>query len=131
MIGLDTNVLVRYLTYDEPHQAAKAAREIETATERGEHMFLANIVLCELVWVLEDAYGYKRKDLIAILEKILRTSQFAFEDKDVIWRALRDFQTSKGDFSDYLIGRTNQKGGCSQTLTFDRELKNDDIFRVF
>jgi predicted nucleic-acid-binding protein len=130
MIGLDTNLLIRYLTYDDPGQASKAAREIEAAAERGENLFVATIVLCEMVWVLEDAYGYKRKDLVGILEKMLRTAQFVFEDKDLIWRALSDYLTGKGDFSDYLIGRAGQKAGCLQTLTFDRELKTDGLFRV-
>jgi predicted nucleic-acid-binding protein len=79
---------------------------------------------------LEDAYGYKRKDLVSILDKILRTAQFVFEDKEVLWRAFSDYQTGKGDFSDYLIGRTGQKAGCLQTLTFDRNLKAGGLFRV-
>jgi predicted nucleic-acid-binding protein len=56
MIGLDTNVLARYLVRDDPG-------------------FINRIVLCELVWVLESAYGYSKDTIVAVLEKLLRTSQ--------------------------------------------------------
>jgi predicted nucleic-acid-binding protein len=78
MIGLDTNVLVRYLTQDDPGQARKATHVIETAVEQGELLSITSLVLCELVWVLEDAYGYGRRDLQTVLERILRTAQFRF-----------------------------------------------------
>jgi len=73
MTGLDTNVLVRYLTQDDPAQARKALRAIEDAASKGEDLFVANIVVCELVWVLETSYGYGRAEIIPVLEKILRT----------------------------------------------------------
>jgi predicted nucleic-acid-binding protein len=130
MIGLDSNVLIRYLSWDDPAQADRAAREIEAASSRGDSLFISSVVLCEVVWVLEDAYGFKRKDLLSVLEKMLRTAQFVFDDKDLCWRALDDYRQGKGDFSDHLIGRAGQKAGCSQTITFDRELKNSRLFRV-
>ena len=82
MIGLDTNVLVRYLTQDDPAQARKATQVIEAGVEQGEGFYLTSIVLCELVWVLEDAYGYNRGDIQAVLDRILRTAQFRFDNKE-------------------------------------------------
>lgn len=69
MTGLDTNVLVRYLTQDDPAQSAKAVQAIESAVERNETLFITGIVVCELVWVLEGAYGYSRTDIADALEK--------------------------------------------------------------
>jgi len=130
MIGLDTNVLVRYLTQDDPAQAARATRAIEDAADRGEPLFISGVVLCELVWVLESVYGYKRKEVADVVERILRTTQFDFDHKDQLWQAWQDYRAGKGDFADYLIGRLGQVAGCEETLTFDGALEGSPLFRV-
>jgi len=130
MIGLDTNILVRYLTQDDPTQSRKATHEIEKARSAGHMFFIADIVLCELVWVLETAYGCDRKEIVPVLENILRTKQFQFDNKDLLWKSLADYRSIKGDFADHLIGHTAHKAGCRETLTFDSGLKNNPAFRV-
>jgi len=130
MIGLDTNILVRYLTQDDPDQSRKAAHEIEKGLSAGHVFFIADIVMCELVWVLETAYGYDRREIVPVLENILRTKQFQFGNKDLLWKSLSDYQNKKGDFADHLIGRAGHKAGCSETITFDAGLKNNPVFRV-
>jgi predicted nucleic-acid-binding protein len=130
MIGLDTNILVRYLTQDDPEQSMKVTNEIEKGLAAGDMFFITSIVMCELVWVLETAYGYDRREIIPVLENILRTRQFQFENKDLLWISLSDYRNKKGDFADHLIGQTGHKTGCRETLTFDTELKNNPIFRV-
>ena len=130
MIGLDTNILVRYLAQDDPDQSKKAAHEIEKGLSAGEMFFIADIVMCELVWVLETAYGYDRQEIGPVLERILRTKQFQFENKDLMWQSLADYRSKKGDFADHLIGRAGHKAGCHETITFDTGLKNNPVFRV-
>ena len=130
MIGLDTNILVRYLTQDDPDQSRKATHEIEKGLSTGDMFFMADIVMCELVWVLETAYGYAWQEIVQVLDRILRTKQFQFENKDLLWQSLADYQRKKGDFADHLIGRASRKAGCRETLTFDAGLKNNPIFRV-
>lgn len=130
MIGLDTNILVRYLTQDDPGQSRKAAREIEKGLSGGRMFFIADIVMCELVWVLETAYGYGRREIVPVLENILRTRQFQFANKDLLWKSLADYRNEKGDFADNLIGHAGHKAGCSETMTFDSGLKNNPLFRV-
>jgi predicted nucleic-acid-binding protein len=130
MRGLDTNVLVRYLTQDDPVQAQKATQIIEEGVDRGEVFYLTSIVLCELVWVLEDAYDYSRHDIQMVLDRILRTAQFRFDHKDQLWLALHDYGAGPADFSDYLIGRLGTQAGCTETLTFDMSLKNSPHFRL-
>ena len=130
MIGLDTNVVVRYLTQDDPVQAARATEVIEDAAERGDRLFLSGVVLCELVWVLESAYGYERAEVTDVVERVLRTTQFEFDHKDQLWQAWQDYRTGKGDFSDYLIGRLGHAAGCRETLTFDRALERSPLFRL-
>ena len=130
MIGLDTNVLVRYLTRDDPGQFAKAARLIEAGVERREQFVVSTAVLCELVWVLESVYEYSRGEIAGVLERILATAQFEIERPDDARQALDDFQRTKADFSDALIGRVHRSLGAAQTVTFDRTLKALETFRV-
>jgi predicted nucleic-acid-binding protein len=128
VIGLDTNVLVRYLTQDDPSQAARAAKVIDGAAAAG--LFISLVVVCEIVWVLEYSYDLARNEISAALEKILQTSQFAFEDKDLLWQALADYRDGKGDVADYSIGRIAQRAGCSHTITFDKAMKGSSLFRM-
>ncbi len=128
MTGLDTNILVRYLTQDDPNQAKRATRAIEEGTAHGQSFFIADIVLCQLVWVLETAYKYKRTAISAVLEQVLQTRQFRFIDKELLWLSLTDYRQYKGDFADYLIGRIGLKAGASQTLTFDKILQSTPHF---
>ena len=130
MIGLDTNILVRYFTQDDPIQSRKAAHEIEKDLSAGYMFFIADIVMCELVWVLETAYGYDRWEIVPVLENVLRTKQFQFENKDLLWKSLSDYRNKKGGFADHLIGQAGYKAGCRETITFDAGLKNNPIFRV-
>ena len=130
MIGLDTNVLVRYLVKDEKKQAARATAYIRKAIDEGEMCFISSIVLCELVWVLESAYDYERKEIFSILEKILLTKQLEVESQDMVRQAVHEYRQGSGDLADYLIGRTNQAHGCGHTVTFDRALKGSPHFVV-
>ena len=120
MIGLDSNVLVRYIVQDAPEQATAATRLIEgQCTERSPgHVNL--VVLVELVWVLTRAYRYGRGDVARVVLQLLRTAEFDIEDSDAVWAALREFEVGKADFADYLIARRNRDSGCARTYTFDR-----------
>jgi predicted nucleic-acid-binding protein len=130
MKGLDTNVLVRYLTQDDLKQSKLAEQKIEEAVSQGEKLVIQPVVLCELVWVLESAYGYKKAITVPVLDQILRTAQFEIIDKDIIRRALADFTENQGDFADYYISRANERSGAPLTLTFDKSLKKDSLFYV-
>lgn len=120
MTGIDTNVLVRFLVEDDAKQAARAASLVEDTVTRAETLFICSIVLCELVWVLESAYGVPREGIAETLEHVLLARQFEIEHKDCAWAALTDFRASQADFADCLIGRINQAVGCTKTYTFDR-----------
>ncbi|MBI5966289.1 MAG: type II toxin-antitoxin system VapC family toxin [Deltaproteobacteria bacterium] len=130
MKGLDTNVLVRYLTQDDPKQAQLATKEIEVAAAEGEKLVIQPLVLCELVWVMENAYGYNKPEILIALDQIMRTAQFEVPEKEVVWQALNEYRKDKGDFSDYYLGRINEKVGAEITLTFDKSLRGNKRFRV-
>jgi predicted nucleic-acid-binding protein len=130
LIGLDTNVLVRYLVKDDPQQGEMAASFIRKTIESGESCYINHIVLCELVWVLESAYKYKKQDIVGILEKLLITKQFDIEIRDIVRHALFEYKLGNGDLADYLIGWLNKGRGCNTTITFDADLKTCDSFQV-
>ena len=127
MIRLDTNVLDRYVTQDDPEQSRIATREIETSDES---FFITATGLCELVWVLETAYGFNRSAISHTLSVILQTRQFVFDDKLSLENALDEYQHEKGDFSDDVLGHKSKLAGCDRTLTFDRALKNHALFEL-
>jgi predicted nucleic-acid-binding protein len=93
-------------------------------------MLIQPLVLCEMVWVLETAYRFGKPDILTTLERILTTAQFEIAQKDIVWAALGDYRDGKGDFSDYYLGRANEKHGAALTLTFDKALKGDPRFRL-
>lgn len=130
MIGLDTNVLVRYITQDDEHQSLTVNAFFAQAVEDDETLFLDDIVLCELVWVLRAAYGYDRTTIAITLEKIFDTAIFAFRDLDLLRQGLADYRDRRGGFADYVIGLRNMASGCRHTLTFDRALKRADGFEL-
>jgi predicted nucleic-acid-binding protein len=130
VIGIDTNVLVRYLVLDDAGQARTAAGIIEGAASRGEGLYLAAVTLCELVWVLESAYERPRAAIAAALEQILRTADFTVEHADHVRDAIALYKTTSADFADALVGRINEAAGCDHTVTFDRGLKRLSQYRV-
>jgi len=120
MIGLDTNILLRYFTQDDEKQSEIANFYIEEQCSEENQAFINSIVFCELVWVLEVAYKYEKTQIADVLEKILQTSQFVVEDTGAAWNALSSYKKSKADFSDALLAEINKNAGCKKTFTFDK-----------
>lgn len=120
MIGLDTNVLVRYVTQDDSRQSPIATRVFERELSPDNPGFVGLITLCELVWVLEDCYAASRDHLRQVIEGLLTSRQISVEASDLVWRVLRTFAASKADFSDALIGEIASANGAATTLTFDK-----------
>jgi len=130
VIGLDTNVLVRYLTQDDAAQARRVDALINAAADDETRLYVDDIVLCELVWVLRAAYRLSKPTIIDALDKLISTSAFSFDDRELLRATLSDFNAGPGDFADYLIGRRNLRAGCEQTMTLDRQLKAHPAFSV-
>jgi predicted nucleic-acid-binding protein len=121
MIGLDTNVLVRYLTQDDPVQSAQANTFIAQHLSATEPGIIGHIVLCEVGWVLSRAYGYTREQVADALGALLTCREFQVESPDLGILALQDYRYGPADFSDYLLGRVHQRLGATHTSTFDRK----------
>ncbi len=122
MIGLDTNVLVRYITQDHPEQSERADDLLESKCTKESPGLLALLVLCELVWVLRGAYGYKKSAIIKVIEQILVCRELMVENYRVAFSALAAYKKGSADFADYVIAFTNKDAGCEATFSFDRKL---------
>ncbi|MEN9762230.1 MAG: hypothetical protein RI906_2056 [Pseudomonadota bacterium] len=118
MIGLDTNVLVRYIMQDDPRQSAKATRLIESL-EADRPGFIGMVSIVELYWVLTSCYDLTNDQVLQALDLLLRTRQIVVDRADQVLRALKVFETGKADFADCLIERAAAAAGCEKTMTFD------------
>lgn len=118
MIGLDTNVLVRYIMQDDPKQSPIATQIIESLEGIGSG-YVALVSIVELVWVLSASFELTRSQVAQALDGIVRTKQFKIESADQVVRALRVFKAGKSDFADCLIERSANSAGCEKTVTFD------------
>ena len=112
MIGLNTNVLVRYLVQDDPIQSQKATNLVETSVKSGNHLWICQVTLCETIWVLQKCYKLTKEEVCHILHQLLSTPQILVENDDVAWLALLDFERNKKiGFVDFIIGRQNFEQG--------------------
>lgn len=128
MIGLDTNVLVRFLVEDDPKQSAQAARVIEEAIARQEALFISDIVMCEAVWVLASVYEFSRPEIADVLGNLLRAESVVFPSTDRLASALDAYRRGKGDFADYLIREQARAHGADAVATFDKALLKEPGF---
>lgn len=122
MIGLDTNVLVRYLTQDDAKQFQEASVLLLGLEKQRRTAFLTTITLCETVWVLSRAYKIDRSQIVDMFVKLLDTSLFVIEDKDAVREAVGLYRNGKGDFADYVLGVRSRNAGCATVATFDEAL---------
>jgi predicted nucleic-acid-binding protein len=130
MIGLDTNVLVRYITQDEVQQSAAANRLIEDQLSKDNCGLISNIVLCELSWVLSNAYGYSRDQIDSVIQQILITQEFSIEDSANAQKALQHYRNGRAGYADYLIAQTHCAMEAEYTVSFDKQALDSTLFRV-
>jgi predicted nucleic-acid-binding protein len=120
VIGLDTNIVVRYLAQDDPKQSAAASRLFEQVLSQEAPGFVTAVTLCEVAWVLAECYAADRARIRDAIEKLLSIKQIAVETPDLVRRALRAWGASGADFADALIGEVSVAHGADKIVTFDR-----------
>ncbi len=121
MIGLDTNILVRYLTQDDPIQSPKAREIIERRLSAESPGFVSIVAMVETVWVLERAYGLTPLEVVGAVERMLQTDVLVVEHEQEVFTAMIALQDGRGSFADAVIAALGTRMGCSCTLTFDRK----------
>lgn len=128
MIGLDTNVLVRYLVEDDPRQCALATALIDRVVANDETLFVSDVVVCETVWVLSISYRIGRTEIVALLRDLFRARHLEFLATDQLVRALDAYIAGRGDFADYLIREHARAAECESVATFDKVLLKESGF---
>ena len=120
MIGLDTNILVRYLTQDDPVQSPKATDIMESRLTEENPGFISIVAMVETVWVLDRAFGLADDEIAAALERILQADTLVVENEQEVFMATIALKEGGGSFADALIGALGARAGCARTLTFDK-----------
>jgi predicted nucleic-acid-binding protein len=130
MIGLDTNVLVRYLAQDDPLQSPIATDLMEHRLTEEEPGFISVVAMAEVAWVLECAYGLANRDIAAAIEGVLQAEALVVESEQEVFAAMVALKEGRGSFADALIGALGAKAGCSRTVTFDRRAQRLPEFEL-
>jgi predicted nucleic-acid-binding protein len=132
MIGLDTNVLLRYLVQDDPAQSARATEVIERRLTKAEPGFLSLVCILEIVWVLGSLYKRSRGEIVGHIEMILAADTLEVQNEQEVYQAVIALRNGSGAFEDALIGALGAWRGCSATLTFDQDAaKRLNGFQLF
>jgi predicted nucleic-acid-binding protein len=130
MIGLDTNVLVRYLAQDDPLQSPIATDLMEHRLTEEDPGFISVVAMAEVAWVLECAYGLANRDIAAAIEGVLQAEALVVESEQEVFAAMVALKEGRGSFADALIGTLGGKAGCSRTVTFDRRAQRLSEFEL-
>jgi predicted nucleic-acid-binding protein len=120
LIGIDTNVLVRYFAGDDPVQSPLAENLLLRKISAASPGFVSLVALAELIWVMQRSYRCARNELVHIVQQLLVNASLRVQNSDAVWLALDEFETAKRDFSDALIAALGTQHGCTHTVTFDK-----------
>ena len=120
MIGLDTNILVRYLAQDDPMQSPIATDIMEFRVTEEDPGFISVVAMVETVWVLDRAYALAASEIAAALERILQADTLVVESEQEVFQATMALKEGSGSFADALIGALGAQAGCARTVTFDK-----------
>jgi len=121
MIGLDTNILVHYLTLDDPVQSPKAIEILESRLTPKNPGFISVVVMVETVWVLDRAYGLTGPEIATAVERLLQVEVLTLENEQEVFTAMVALKQGRGSFADALIAEVGARAGCTRTLTFDQK----------
>jgi predicted nucleic-acid-binding protein len=119
MLGIDTNVLVRFLVRDDQTQFEKARKLLKREISNGRRVFINQLVLLEAEWVLRSRYGLTKTQMLETISGLLDAPDIQLEDEPAVEEALFIWRDAKADFADCLIGARNRRLGCKATATFD------------
>lgn len=129
MIGIDTNVLLRFIVGDDKVQFDLTKVLFAKYIGKTGAILINDVVISELCWVLKTGYKYKTKQIVEVLNMILGIEEFTFLNSDLILEITMMYEKNEGDFADYLIYATNKQENCLYTYSFDQKAINNKIFK--
>jgi predicted nucleic-acid-binding protein len=118
---IDTNLLVRYLTEDDPSKANEVKRLLLKAAQGEIRLLIPSIVIAELVWVLQSFYKLERGEIVPLLNAILQTHGVEVSDKIVVSDAIAIYRDVAVDFIDAWIVAFAKTAAVRAVYTFDRK----------
>jgi predicted nucleic-acid-binding protein len=130
MIGLDTNVLVRYFAQDDPVQSPKATEIMELRLTEDEPGFVSVVTMVETVWVLSSIYELSDHEIASAVERMLQADTLVIQNEQEVFTAAVALKAGRGSFADALIGALGTWAGCASTLTFDRKASRLGTFEL-
>jgi predicted nucleic-acid-binding protein len=130
MIGLDTNIVVRYLTQDDPVQSAKATEIFERRLTEEQPGFISLVTMAETAWVLERTYHRSGREIANAVEAMLQANSLLIQNEQEVFTAMVALKSGQGSFADALIAALGQWAGCGSTLTFDKKASRMDGFEL-
>ena len=133
LIGLDTNVLLRWLITSDEHDIGSSDDEIELASKLlgslNSNFFVNAVVVAETTWILEQKLKLKRADVCEVVDRLLYATNIRLGEEAAV-REARDLYVRYGaGFADCLLARINIRAGCAHTLTFDRKANRSIGYR--
>jgi predicted nucleic-acid-binding protein len=120
MIGIDTNVLLRFLVHDDPEQGEKA-RQFMTERTAEDPAYVSAVVLAEVIWFLRQRLNYSKAQIVDMLRLLIASSEIVIEHTEELELLLAGSTFPAGDVADYLVAWSAGKVGCRKVITFDRK----------
>lgn len=130
MIGLDTNIIVRYLTQDDSVQSRRATEIIEHTLSEDNPGFISLVTMAETAWVLERIYDQSHQEIARPIEMMLQADSLLIQNEQEVFIAMIALKTAQGSFADALIAALGRWAGCSSTLTFDKKASRIQDFEL-
>ena len=124
MIGLDTNILVRYFIKDDPQQTRLAVNLIFSLSP-SEPGWIGVAIFMELDWVMNNVLKVKKDRVVEIFDTLLASRELVVENMETVREALQLYRFRNTDFSDCLLAASAKAAGCSRTVTFDHRAARD------
>jgi predicted nucleic-acid-binding protein len=124
VIGLDTNVLMRFFMQDDPAQG-RAATAFFRSLSNSQPGWVGLATILEAAWVMKSVQKMDRETIAATLGRLLALDSLLVEQADVLEEALRRYRRTRADFADCLIAASARAAGCRKTVTFDQIAARD------
>ncbi|MBT8419945.1 MAG: type II toxin-antitoxin system VapC family toxin [Gammaproteobacteria bacterium] len=130
MIALDTNVIVRFLVHDDEKQARAVYTRFKTAERNRERLFVPLVVVLELIWVLDSAYGMSRSEILGSIANLRQMPILQFEADTVLEHFLVSAEENMVELDDLLIALSAESSGCDAVITFDKKAARFPSFEL-
>jgi predicted nucleic-acid-binding protein len=129
VIGLDSNVVLRYLLDDDPKWSPVATAILDEQLSSEEPGYICEVVLAEVVWSLRSRAKYSREQIIAVIDGLLSSDSIVVGSRGAVTDALIHYRAGQAGFADYFIAVLNRDAGAAPTLTVDGDAGKHALFR--